>query len=99
MQSNQPPLIVDGDGHVCEPSNLWTKKPPPHLRDRGIRLTWNTDTGFDEAYVEDRLITDRGLVGLGNAGQTFADLGRGTHYEDISRAGFDPRERLRVLDA
>src|SRR5262249_10632445 len=43
--------------------------------------------------------TDRGLVGLGNAGTSFEDLGRGTHYEDISPAGFDPRERLRVLDA
>ena len=39
-------------------------------------------------------ITDRGLVGLGNAGTSFEDLGRGIHYEDISRAGFDPRERL-----
>ena len=96
---NNHSLVVDGDGHVCEPSNLWTKNLPSHLRDRGIRLRWNADTGFDEAYVEDRLITDRGLVGLGNAGETFADLGRGRHYEDISRAGFDPRERLRVLDA
>jgi predicted TIM-barrel fold metal-dependent hydrolase len=92
-------IVVDGDGHVCEPSDLWTTRLPPRLREHGIRLRWNADTGFDEAYVEDRLITDRGLVGLGNAGTSFEDLGRGTHYEDISRAGFDPRERLRVLDA
>jgi predicted TIM-barrel fold metal-dependent hydrolase len=92
-------IVVDGDGHVCEPADLWTRRLPAHLRERAIRLRWNADTGFDEAYVEDRLITDRGLVGLGNAGSSFAELGRGTHYEDISRAGFDPRERLGVLDA
>ena len=92
-------IIVDADGHVCEPADLWTARLPAHLRARGIRLRWNADTGFDEAYYEDRLITDRGLVGLGNAGTSFEDLGRGTHYEDISPAGFDPRERLRVLDA
>jgi predicted TIM-barrel fold metal-dependent hydrolase len=72
---------------------------PSHLRERGIRLRWNGETGYDEAYVEDRLLTDRGLVGLGNAGSSFADLGRGTHYEDINRAGFDPRARIAVLDA
>ena len=92
-------LVVDADGHVCEPADLWTTRLPAALRERGIRLRWNADTGYDEAYVEDRLITDRGLVGLGNAGGSFADLGRGTHYQDINRAGFDPKERLRVLDS
>jgi predicted TIM-barrel fold metal-dependent hydrolase len=91
--------VVDADGHVCEPPDLWTKNLPPHLRERGIRLHWNADTGFDEARVEDRLLTDRGLVGLGNAGTSFENLGQGIHYEDISPAGFDPRERLKVLDA
>jgi predicted TIM-barrel fold metal-dependent hydrolase len=92
-------LIVDADGHVCEPADLWTTRLPASMRERGIRLRWNAATGFDEAYVEDRLITDRGLVGLGNAGTSFADLGRGIHYEEIAPAGFDPRERLKVLDA
>ena len=92
-------VVVDGDGHVCEPADLWTRRLPPHLRERGIRLRWNAATGFDEAYCEDRLVTDRGLVGLGNAGTSFENLGQGIHYEDIAPAGFDPRARLRVLDA
>jgi hypothetical protein len=46
-------LVVDADGHVCEPPDLWTARLPPHLRERGIRLRWNEDTGFDEAWVED----------------------------------------------
>ena len=88
MDTQAQDLVVDADGHVCEPADLWTKRLPAHLRARGIRLRWNAETGYDEAYVEDRLLTDRGLVGLGNAGSSFADLGRGIHYEDINRAGF-----------
>lgn len=92
-------VVVDADGHVCEPPDLWTKGLPPRLRDRALRLRWNDETGYDEAWVEDWLITDRGLVGLTNAGTSFADLGRGRRYADGNPAGFDPRERLRVLDA
>jgi predicted TIM-barrel fold metal-dependent hydrolase len=94
-----PGLVVDADGHVCEPADLWERGLPARLKDRALRLRWNGETGYDEAWVEDWLITDRGLVGLGNAGTSFADLGRGRRYAEGHRAGFDPRERLRVLDA
>ena len=91
-------LVVDADGHVCEPPDLWTRALPASLRERGIRLRWNAETGFDEAWVEDWCITDRGLVGLGNAGTPFVELGRGRRYTDGNPAGFGARERLRVLD-
>ena len=45
------------------------------------------------------MATDRGLVGLGNAGESFDEFGRGRHYEDLNPAGFDARERVKVLDA
>jgi predicted TIM-barrel fold metal-dependent hydrolase len=93
------PLVVDADGHVCEPADLWERHLPARFRDRALRLRWNAATGYDEAWVEDWCITDRGLVGLGNAGTSFDDLGRGRHYADGHHAGFDPRERLAVLDA
>ena len=92
-------IVVDADGHVCEPPDLWETRLPPRLRDRALRLRWNEASGYDEAWVEDWLITDRGLVGLGNAGTSFADLGRGRRYVDGHPGGFDPRARLGVLDA
>src|SRR5262249_13350997 len=92
-------LVVDADGHLCEPPRLWEDNLPAGMRERGIRLRWNADTGYDECWVEDGMATDRGLVGLGNAGETFADFGRGRHYEDLNPAGFDPHERVKVLDA
>jgi predicted TIM-barrel fold metal-dependent hydrolase len=92
-------LVVDADGHVCEPPDLWERGLPARLRERALRLRWNAATGYDEAWVEDWCITDRGLVGLGNAGTSFADLGRGRRYVDGHAGGFDPRARLAVLDA
>jgi uncharacterized protein len=92
-------LVVDADGHVCEPADLWEANLPAHLADHGIRLRWNEETGYDECHVEDGMATDRGLVGLGNAGESFDDFGRGRHYEDLNPAGFDPRERVKVLDS
>jgi predicted TIM-barrel fold metal-dependent hydrolase len=90
--------VVDADGHVCEPPDLWERALPARFKDRALRLRWNATTGYDEAWVEDWLITDRGLVGLGNAGTSFVDLGRGRRYADGHRAGFDSRARLEVLD-
>jgi predicted TIM-barrel fold metal-dependent hydrolase len=92
-------LVVDADGHVCEPPDLWERGLPARFRDRALRLRWNATSGYDEAWVEDWCITDRGLVGLGNAGTSFADLGRGRRYADGNPGGFDARVRLEVLDA
>ncbi|MGH9015916.1 MAG: amidohydrolase family protein [Acidimicrobiia bacterium] len=91
-------IVVDADGHVCEPADLWERHLPQHLQDRGIRLRWNAATGYDECWVEDRKATDRGLVGLGNAGESFDDFGRGRHYQELNPGGFDPHERVKVLD-
>ena len=93
------PFVVDADGHVLEPADLWERNLPAHLRDRAIRMRWNPATGFDKRFVEDRLYAERGLAGLGNAGESFADFGRGTHYAELNPAGFDPAERVKVLDA
>jgi predicted TIM-barrel fold metal-dependent hydrolase len=91
--------VVDADGHVCEPADLWERNLPSHLADRGIRLRWNEETGYDECLVEDGIATDRGLVGLGNAGESFDEFGKGRHYEDLNPAGFDAAERVKVLDS
>jgi predicted TIM-barrel fold metal-dependent hydrolase len=92
-------LVVDADGHVCEPPDLWTTNLPPSLRDEGISLKWNADSGWDECWAEGRILVNRGLPGLGNAGLSFENFGQGMHYEDLNPAGFRPDERIKVLDA
>ena len=97
--TEQAEYVVDADGHVCEPADLWERNLPDHLKDQALRLRWNEDTGYDVCLIEDRVATDRGLVGLGNAGESYDDFGRGRHYEDLNPAGFDPLERVKVLDS
>ena len=41
MQQGSGMLVVDADGHVCEPADLWERELPASMRDRGIRLRWN----------------------------------------------------------
>ena len=98
-QAGAHDFVVDADGHVCEPADLWTRELPASMRNQAIRLRWNEETGYDECLVEDRMATDRGLVGLGNAGEDFVEFGKGRHYEALNPAGFDPHERVKVLDA
>jgi predicted TIM-barrel fold metal-dependent hydrolase len=97
--SESAEYVVDADGHLCEPADLWERNLPASMRDRGIRLRWNEATGFDECLVEDVMATERGLVGLGNAGESFENFGQGRHYEDCNPAGFDAHERVKVLDS
>src|SRR5437879_10040589 len=94
-----PDIVVDADGHVCEPPDLWERNLPPALRERGVLMRWNAETGYDECWIDGVCAADRGLVGLGNAGEPYDDFGRGRHYEDLNPAGFDPHERVKVLDA
>jgi predicted TIM-barrel fold metal-dependent hydrolase len=92
------PLIVDADGHVCEPVDLWETRLPPRLRESGPRVRWNGSERCQQVLVEDRVGIPRGLAGLGNAGLSFENFANDLRYEDTNRAGFDPKERVRVLD-
>jgi len=99
VSATDPTLVVDADGHVCEPPDLWERNLPPSMRDRGLRVRWNDDIQTQQVLVEDGVGIPTGLAGLGNAGmhnnENFASAMR---YEDGNPAGFDPHERVRVLD-
>lgn len=92
-------VVVDADGHVCEPADLWERNLPPSMRDRGLRVRWNDEIQTQQVLVEDEVGIPMGLAGLTNAGmhnnEIFANAMR---YEDGNPAGFDPRARVKVLD-
>jgi predicted TIM-barrel fold metal-dependent hydrolase len=90
--------VVDADGHVCEPIDLWESRLPRHLRERGPRVRWSESERCQQVLVEGRVGIPRGLAGLGCAGLGFENFQNDLLYEHTNRAGFDPKERVRVLD-
>lgn len=89
--------VVDADGHILEPPDMWARYIDPEFRDRAPRVV--EDQGVDVFSIGDKEIK-RGLGRLGAHGQrdgkVFPDDMR---YLDGEPGGFDPHARVRVLDA
>jgi predicted TIM-barrel fold metal-dependent hydrolase len=90
---------IDADGHVLEPADLWERELQPSLRSRGFRIAWNAETGQEELHVEGRLLLPAGIVGVGLAGRPARDVAAGVRYAELRTGGFDPKARLRDMDA
>jgi predicted TIM-barrel fold metal-dependent hydrolase len=94
-------VVIDADGHVCEPVDLWERNLPPSMRERGPRVRADGATGVQQVLVEDHVGIPQGLAGLGNAGMhRNQDFGNALRYpDDLHRGGWDPLERVAVMDA
>jgi predicted TIM-barrel fold metal-dependent hydrolase len=93
-------VVIDADGHVCEPVDLWERNLPASMRERGLRVRFNADIGTQQVLVEDGVGIPLGLAGLGNAGmKKNQDYGNSLRYpEDLHPGGCDPRARLATMD-
>jgi len=93
-------VVIDADGHVCEPVDLWERNLPASMRERGPRVRYSEELGTQQVLVEDHVGIPMGLAGLGNAGMhKNQDFGNALRYpEDLHPGGYDPRERLAVMD-
>ncbi|HZQ56982.1 MAG TPA: amidohydrolase family protein [Acidimicrobiales bacterium] len=93
-------VVIDADGHVCEPVDLWERNLPATMRERGPRVRLDAN-GIQQVLVEDHVGIPTGLAGLGNAGMhKNQDFGNALRYpEDLHRGGWDARERVEVMDA
>ncbi len=100
------PTVVDSDGHILEPPDLWEKYLEPKYRDRAIRLRVDK-RGWEYFEVDGQMSkTLRGgaLGALGGAYQDPRELltpGKLTYWEVANRTpgGVDPDARVRELDA
>jgi len=94
-------VVIDADGHVCEPVDLWERSLPASMRERGPRVRFDDAAGVQQVLVEDHVGIPQGLAGLGNAGMhRNQDFGNALRYpEDLHRGGWDAAERLEVMDA
>jgi predicted TIM-barrel fold metal-dependent hydrolase len=94
-------VVIDADGHVCEPVDLWERELPPSMRERGPRVRFDDGVGTQQVLVEDHVAIPMGLAGLGNAGMhRNQEFGNALRYpDDLNPGGWDAKERLEVMDA
>jgi len=97
-------FIVDADGHVLEPGDVWQRYIDPQYRDRAIRVRRDAD-GRDFLEINGRparLTTPEMLGGFGGMGKTLEELAvaslSGRYAENAPAAATDARARLALLD-
>src|SRR5262245_61224761 len=96
--------LVDADGHVLEPADVWERYVDPRWRARAIRVRRGAD-GRDVLEIDGRaarLTTPEMLGGLGGMGRSIDELAAATlsgrYAENAPPAATDPAARLALLD-
>ena len=92
--------IIDSDGHILEPLNLWENYIEPAFRDRAPRLFIDQD-GKERLRIDGKAFGGR--RGLGTLGAVGARDGvvcdDAMTYNEGKRGGFDPHARIPDMDA
>lgn len=97
--------VIDADGHVLEPPDLWLNYIEPKFRDRAPRLGLTGD-GAEVLQLGDQEVTDNGpgrrRVKVGATGAIGAREGKVSvwiKYAEGRPGGFDPHARIPDMDA
>ena len=86
--------VVDADGHVLEPPELWEQYIDPAYRDRAPQLFVDSD-GKERLRIEGKVLG--GPAGLGLVGAVGARQGDASikiKYTEGRKGGFDPHARI-----
>ena len=90
--------VIDSDGHVLEPADLWVEHIDPEYRDRAPTMVTDSD-GRERLNVDGNL--QGGARGLGRAGSAEARTGKSSvdiSYQEGRKGGFDAHARIADLD-
>ena len=93
--------VIDADGHILEPLDLWDKYMDPKFRDGAPHLVKGED-GKDRLVIEERTVGDsrRGFGGIGGIGARQGVVASDTmKYQEGRPGGFDPHQRIPDMDA
>jgi len=98
-----PELVIDADGHVLEPPDVWQRYVDPTYRGRAIRVR-RGDDGRDVLEVDGRparLTTAEMLGGFGGMGKPMEELAQaclaGRYAESAPAAAVEWRKRRRLV--
>src|SRR5260370_11695654 len=99
-QMSRASNVIDADGHILEPLDLWDKYMDPKFRDRAPRLVIDNKTGKEKLQVEDQLLgSQQGMGGIGGVGaRQGAVKAAEMKYEEGRPGGFDPHKRIPDMD-
>ena len=92
--------VIDADGHILEPLDLWDKYMDPKFRDRAPRLVVDNKTGKEKLLVEEQMLgSEQGMGGIGGVGARQGKVKAAElKYEDGRPGGFDPHKRIPDMD-
>jgi hypothetical protein len=92
--------VVDADGHILEPLNLWDDYIDPAFRERRPQFVID-DNGKERLTVEGKLLGNpRGIGSLGSVGVRQGEVMLDSlQYADGRRGGFDPHARIVDMDS
>ena len=90
--------VIDADGHILEPVDLWDNYMEPTFRARAPRMFVDTD-GKDRLNIDGKIIGGpRGLGRLGGIGLRDGRVPEDMKYVEGRKGGFDPHARILDLD-
>jgi uncharacterized protein len=92
--------VIDADGHILEPLDLWDKYMDPKFRDRAPRLVVDNETGKEKLQVENQLLgSQQGMGGIGGVGARQGEVKAAEmKYNEGRPGGFDPHKRIPDMD-
>src|ERR1700719_4553455 len=92
--------VVDADGHVLEPLDLWDHYIDPAFRERRPRFVID-ENGKERLSVEGKLLGNpRGIGSLGSVGVRQGTVKLDSlKYAEGKKGGFDPHARIVDMDA
>ncbi len=90
--------IIDADGHVLEPADLWHNYIDPEFRDRAPSVVVDTD-GKERFLIEGRIFGGPRGIALGGAVgiEDEAILSKMT-YAGVRKGSYDPHARIKDLE-
>jgi uncharacterized protein len=92
--------VIDADGHILEPLDLWDKYMDSKFLDRAPRLVIDNETGKEKLSVEGQLLgSKQGMGGIGGVGARQGEVKAAEmKYNEGRPGGFDPHKRIPDMD-
>src|SRR5258708_7776954 len=98
---SRPYNVIDADGHILEPLDLWANYMDPKFRDRAPRIVMG-ENGKERLVIEEHTVGG-GQIGIGLIGAIGARqgivAGDTMAYTEGRPGGFDPHARIPDMDA